>query len=334
MTDDKKLKELEELKSKLSEELNKEEPDASTLLALSSEIAELDEKKVRFTVDAGHVNRLGLELVSRRETALSELIKNSYDADAHKVDVVFNHEKNTLTLFDDGLGMTREELINGFMRLSTNMKSVNNLSSLYKRYRAGRKGIGRFAAQRLGKKLKVVTKTKDSDSALAVTIDWDNFKPGTDLITVASEIEVLRHSEHDIKLKGTKLIISELREQWSDAQIRRVYRYASDILLPYPIAEPKTDSQDDDSNQDPGFSATFWNEENDDINIVADADSMYLNHSLAVIEGKIDAKGIAYWRLKSDKYNYDSGKNSYVTRTFQDYKQKGTNNEKRFPRFN
>ena len=46
-------------------------------------------RKVGFTVDAGLIQRLGYELVGRAETAVSELIKNAYDADATVVDVNF-----------------------------------------------------------------------------------------------------------------------------------------------------------------------------------------------------------------------------------------------------
>jgi len=50
---------------------------------------------VGFTVDAGLIQRLGYELVGRAETAVSELIKNSYDADAT---VVVNPEKPDVPL--------------------------------------------------------------------------------------------------------------------------------------------------------------------------------------------------------------------------------------------
>ena len=50
---------------------------------------ENDVTNVGFTVDAGLIQRLGYELVGRAETAVSELIKNSYDADATVVDVDF-----------------------------------------------------------------------------------------------------------------------------------------------------------------------------------------------------------------------------------------------------
>jgi hypothetical protein len=71
-----------ELKKKLSEEIQKESSDNSVLLALSSEIAKLDDSQVRFSVDAGIINRLGKELVGKHETAVSELVKNAFDADA------------------------------------------------------------------------------------------------------------------------------------------------------------------------------------------------------------------------------------------------------------
>ena len=80
-----------------------------------------DIKQVGFTVDAGLINRLGIELVGKAETAVSELIKNAYDADATEVKVKFidsDEVGGTLIISDNGLGMTEEQLINGFMRLN------------------------------------------------------------------------------------------------------------------------------------------------------------------------------------------------------------------------
>mgnify|MGYP001292024829 CR=1 FL=1 len=47
------------LKKKLSEEIQKENSNNNVILALSSEIAKLDDSQVRFSVDAGIINRLG-----------------------------------------------------------------------------------------------------------------------------------------------------------------------------------------------------------------------------------------------------------------------------------
>jgi len=58
-------------------------------LKLSHQLASLDENNVRFSVDSGVIDRLGKELVAKHETAVSELVKNSYDADASKATLQF-----------------------------------------------------------------------------------------------------------------------------------------------------------------------------------------------------------------------------------------------------
>ena len=73
---------IKKLKQQLTAEIQKENSDNSLILSLSNEIAKLDDTGVRFSVDAGIINRLGKELVGRHETAVSELVKNAYDADS------------------------------------------------------------------------------------------------------------------------------------------------------------------------------------------------------------------------------------------------------------
>ena len=66
-----------------------------------------------FSVDAGLIDRLGKELVGRSETAVSELVKNAYDADSKNVDVNFINSfeyGGTLEIIDDGIGMDYEQL--------------------------------------------------------------------------------------------------------------------------------------------------------------------------------------------------------------------------------
>jgi len=144
---------LEALRAALVANLQQPHLNYSQILELSTEIARHDRDFVRFTVDAGHINRLGRELVARQETAVSELVKNAYDADAATVKLSFEDTiqlGGRLTISDNGNGMDRQQLIDGFMRLSSTDKVSNPISPIYKRKRAGRKGIGRFAAQRLG----------------------------------------------------------------------------------------------------------------------------------------------------------------------------------------
>ena len=151
---------------------------------LDRQLANIDKDKLRFSVDAGIIDRLGRELMAKQETAVSELVKNAYDADANEVVLRFvetNDVGGTLIVEDDGHGMDLEALRNGFMRLSSTDKIHNPVSPKYGRKRAGRKGIGRFATQRLGSKLTIITQTESSEKALKVIIEWDDYQIDRDI---------------------------------------------------------------------------------------------------------------------------------------------------------
>lgn len=104
-----------EIREKLSQLLSDEQLNYSQILSLSNELAKFDKDNIRFSVDAGVIDRLGNELVSRQETAVSELVKNAYDADATFVKLTFINSSNvggSLVIEDSGVGMSREQLIN------------------------------------------------------------------------------------------------------------------------------------------------------------------------------------------------------------------------------
>jgi signal transduction histidine kinase len=289
------------LKEELNTELQKKNSDNNRILYLSQELAKLDEKQVRFSVDAGIINRLGKELVGRHETAVSELVKNAYDADAREVRLIFENaeeEGGTLYIEDDGVGMNRDQLINGFMRLSSSDKIHFPVSPRYKRVRAGKKGIGRFATQRLGEKLAIITQTLDSDQAFKIEIDWKRFEIDKDLLFIANEIKMIPKT----KEQGTTLIIQQLREAWSDAMIQRAFRYTSDLLQPFPLSKKRKDEEK--KRIDPGFRSSYYRKEGNNLRKIVDEEEAFFKHAVAEIEGYVLDDGQACWALKSDKLNF------------------------------
>lgn len=280
-----------ELIKKLESVLEKEPNNYSKILELSSSIAEFDKENVRFSVDAGVINRLGKELVGRHETAVSELIKNSYDADALTVDLYFkdcDKPGGTLTIEDSGLGMTREQLVKGFMTISSSDKIHNPKSPRYNRTRAGQKGIGRFSTQRIGQELTIVTQTLKSDKALKVTIDWDKYEMDSNLLLISNTIEEVEKEKEE----GTTLTIKNVRDSWSDSMIRRAYKYITDLLQPFPLSE-----RFEESTNDPGFKVTFYR----DNTKVVDEETAFFQHALAEIEAYVDEQGQGYYSFKSEK---------------------------------
>lgn len=258
-------------------------------------------REIGFTVDAGLIQRLGYELVGRAETAVSELIKNSYDADATIVDVDFIDtalQGGSLVISDDGLGMTEEQLINGFMRISSTDKLHNPTSLRFNRTKAGRKGIGRFAAQRLGEELVIVTQTKTSEKAIRITINWNKYIVDTDISSVTFPIEYIDKEREE----GTILWINKLRDKWTEAAIKRIYRYVLELFQPDYLSERSKENnlavQNEESfkvvfNQTiKGNKAPFLNEK---ISV--------FDKALAVFEGYIDKAHQGLVTINSDSLN-------------------------------
>lgn len=291
--------ELEQLKSSLGEHLKSETIDHDLVLELSHKIASLEEDKVRFSIDAGVIDRLGQELVARQETAVSELVKNSYDADAEQVSLTFKDSDDiggSLTIEDDGDGMTYDELVNGFMRISSTSKVHNPLSRKHKRQRAGQKGIGRFSVQRLGFGLTIITQTSSSDEALKLDINWLDYRQDSNLLSISNKLERIKK----VKEKGTILVINQLRDKWSKASIQRVYRYVSNIIQPFSLSDVVS-GIDSEEKIDPGFKAVFYKQVDNNPEIVADREIMVYDHAVAEIQGQIDSSGIGIYTVDSKK---------------------------------
>lgn len=265
-----------------------------------TEVLRNEPETIYFSVDANIINRLGKELVGRAETAVSELIKNAYDADGRLVKLDFIDSCNSggiLIIDDDGHGMNREELIKGFMTLSSTSKIHEPLSPKYGRHRAGRKGIGRFATQFLGEKLTVITQKENSDHALKIVIDWNDYEMDKEISTIENYIEIVDKTKNC----GTTLIIETLRQTWTDAQIKRVFRYISDLLQPSFLSKHSADLKI--ANQsDEFFLVECFRTENGLSVVIADLNKILLEKSLAIIEGNVDADGNAFLKLNSENF--------------------------------
>ena len=271
---------------------------------LNEQISTIDPSKVVFSVDANIISRLGKELVGRSETAVSELVKNAYDADANLVKLNFinsNVGGGSLEITDDGHGMTKDQLIKGFMTLSSTSKLIEPISPKYKRKRAGRKGIGRFATQFLGQKLIIITQTIDDDKAIKVIIDWDDYIGDKVLSSIENSIEFI----DKIQEQGTILYIENLRQAWTDAQIKRVFRYVSDLLQPAYLSKNLDSKLGIASQEDEYFLVECLRTENGLTTTIQNIEKVLFEKALIEIEGFVDEQQDAYFGVKSTSFNID-----------------------------
>lgn len=87
--------------------------------------------------------------------AFKELVSNAFDADADVVRVVFADDFSSLTVTDDGQGMTPFEFRNDFARIGGGSRRWAGDKTRKGRLRIGSKGIGFLALARYCDKLKV-----------------------------------------------------------------------------------------------------------------------------------------------------------------------------------
>lgn len=271
--------------------------DYGMVLELASQLSEHDTGNVRFSVDGNLVKILGEQLVAKKTTALAELIKNSYDAEASIVNVIFDNTETTggtITILDDGNGMTKEALIKGFMTISTSDKEDYPVSPNYLRARAGRKGIGRFSAQKIGHNLRIITRTSPEEPYLIIDINWRNYQAKSNLLSISNSIQ---ESNDDFGFgKGTKLIISNTREIWNEQNHATAFKYVSSVIKSVPKVLPS-------GIVDPGFKPKFFSRMplSGELLEFKSEDTEFFSEADAIIKASINDDGHVIVEIKGIK---------------------------------
>ena len=136
----------------------------------------------KFEVQARVVDLLGTQQIANCPTAISELFKNAYDAYSTKVSLDVRPEADSAILWDDGIGMTEDELLHRWLVVGASGKerlrsSTEPPKGMTPRAIQGEKGIGRLAISSLGDTLLVVSRSAHTppgkDPFVALLINWN-----------------------------------------------------------------------------------------------------------------------------------------------------------------
>lgn len=178
--------------------------------------------EIGFSTDARIKNVLGKDLIKDDITAINELVKNAIDAEATKVDIIINEDE--IRISDNGIGMSKDDLINKWFRLAYSSKS-------HKSGVAGSKGIGRFSCDRLGHKVDIYTRKK-SDNTNAfnyVSINWDQYDVTGPKDFSSIKFPLMEKIKEDEEY-NTSIIIKDLKFNYNEKLIsnRGTKRYYED----------------------------------------------------------------------------------------------------------
>lgn len=197
-----------------------------------------------FTVEARVAIQLGRESISSSLVAVSELVKNAYDADASEVVIAFSDlhtDSPKLTITDDGDGMDKEHLLTRWMRIGTTHKYEVGRSSKQRVY-TGAKGLGRLGLDRLCTKLNLFTKTKVSQSIFEVDIDWNKYN-----LVKSVELDSIKHEVFEIKnsrlsddsfpllgrKSGSQYVLAGLKDVWDGEFLEELRKELSLLVSPF-----------------------------------------------------------------------------------------------------
>lgn len=187
------------------------------------------------------VRTIGDQLISGPEAALIELVKNSYDADATVVSIKIIPRENEdpaglgrIIIADDGHGMTHRDLLEKWLEPATDNKAKTT-NSPTNRLMLGAKGIGRFAASRLGQKLFLESIAQSAGTEnrerSELNVDWRVFEAAKYLDEIDIDIRSISDVQTD-RSTGLRLTIDDLRDIWTKQQLSQLIRELRRLLSP------------------------------------------------------------------------------------------------------
>lgn len=162
------------------------------------------------SLDLNVLNHLGLNLYSNTPAVLSEVIANSWDADASQVSIHCNQEDDVITIIDNGCGMTLEDINRKFLCVGyQKRKNGEAITPVYKRPVMGRKGIGKLSLLSIADTIKIYSKKDGEQNAFCLSRE-DIEREITSQNHVYSPTEVeFEDFEYET---GTKIVIRKFKK--------------------------------------------------------------------------------------------------------------------------
>src|SRR5688500_7830520 len=121
-------------------------------------LTEKQNEQFSFEISLSVLNHLGRNLYRSFATVLGEAISNAWDADAKRVEIIVNKEKDSFFIADDGVGMTADDFQKRFLRIGYSKRKGGQHVSAGGRPFIGRKGIGKLALLSCAETITVISK--------------------------------------------------------------------------------------------------------------------------------------------------------------------------------
>ena len=173
-------------------------------------------RKLRMQYAGGMIRHLGLQMYGGAVPAIAELIANSWDADASRVDVSIPLDTPItgelyIEVLDDGIGMTFDDLNGAYLVVGLDRRRDGRSRSPGGRRVMGRKGIGKLAGFGIAQTMRIETK---KDGHLTVFEMDFNRMTDADSFVESYEPKIIHDGPDDAHVipyeSGTRVILQDL----------------------------------------------------------------------------------------------------------------------------
>lgn len=166
------------------------------------------------TIELNALNHLGVSLYNSVPAVLSEAVANAWDADAQRVTIDTSHD--SITIKDDGHGMTRDDCNEKFLTVGYARRTKDGGLTPGGRAVIGRKGIGKLSLFSIANAIEVHTvKDGNPDQKAGFIMDIDRIKSeieGGGSPATTCELEEVQASKIMIP-RGTMIKLTRLNKR-------------------------------------------------------------------------------------------------------------------------
>ena len=168
-------------------------------------------RTLEMKVNLNVLEHLGMNLYSNVPAVLSEIVANSWDADATKVKICIDTKTKSIQIQDNGKGMSRDDVIDRFLMIGFQRRNKQQASK-FGRAPMGRKGIGKLSSFSIANKISVYTKSEINSTAFCMDAKKIKEESKSDSVDIYQPTELnWEETSPPIQNTGTIVRLTDLK---------------------------------------------------------------------------------------------------------------------------
>jgi hypothetical protein len=184
----------------------------------------MENEKYTLTISLNVLESLGINLYSNVSAVLSEVVANSWDADAEEVRITLKPHLREIVVTDTGSGMTSQDINQKYLNVGYHRRDYeDSITPKYNRHVFGRKGIGKLALFSIANVVEVQS-VKDNNGVLeksgfimnAHDIEKHIKRESGPKLDKSKPSQYHPHEVEPAKIdinKGTRIILREMKKE-------------------------------------------------------------------------------------------------------------------------